>query len=47
MPPVPIIRFSPKKPNAPQYAKLLDRGLAAMRKSGELASILAKYDMTD
>ncbi|GAB6039672.1 substrate-binding periplasmic protein [Endothiovibrio diazotrophicus] len=41
------IAFSPKAPKAGEYAELLATGVAAMRASGELQQILAKYGLSD
>ncbi len=41
------IAFSNKNPKAKEYAKLLGDGIKKMRASGELAKILAKYNMKD
>lgn len=41
------IGFSPKNPNAKEYAQLISDGTEALRKSGRLKEILAKYGMTD
>ncbi|GEM_PF-315526 len=42
-----FIGFSPKSPNAQKYADLLDKGIAEMRDSGELKTILDKYGLKD
>jgi polar amino acid transport system substrate-binding protein len=42
-----FIAFSPKNPKSQEYAKILSDGVIAMRKSGELQKILAKYGLTD
>jgi len=41
------IAFSPANPKSKEYAKILSDGTAEMRKSGELAKILAKYGQKD
>ncbi|MFV3076765.1 substrate-binding periplasmic protein [Niveispirillum fermenti] len=41
------IGFSPKDPNSRTYVALIDSRLADLRKSGELATILARYGMKD
>lgn len=41
------IVFSPKNPQSARYAKLLDDGVVALRKSGALAAILARYNLKD
>jgi len=41
------IAFSPAKPSSGEYARLLSDGIAALRKSGELERILAKYSLRD
>lgn len=41
------IAFSPANPKSKDYAALLDKGLDEMRKSGKLATILAKYGVKD
>jgi len=41
------IAFSPANPKAKEYADLYDKGIAALRASGELARILAAYGLTD
>jgi polar amino acid transport system substrate-binding protein len=46
--PVPIyVAFGPKSPAADALVVTFDQGMAALRKSGKLASILAKYGLTD
>lgn len=46
--PVPIyIAFSPTSPRAQDYAALLTAGIVRMRASGQLADILARYDVAD
>lgn len=46
--PVPIyIAFSPASPKARDYAALLTAGILRMRASGQLADILARYDVAD
>lgn len=42
-----FIAFSPKNPKSAEYAKLLSDGTAALRASGELQKILAKYGLSD
>jgi len=42
-----FIAFSPKNPKSQEYAKLLSEGTAALRASGELRKILAKYGLSD
>lgn len=42
-----FIAFGPKTPKSAEYAKLLTNGMAALRTSGELKKILAKYGLTD
>ena len=39
--------FSPKNPNASKYVEIFARGIKALRKSGELKSILASYGAKD
>lgn len=41
------IAFGPNQPNSAAYSKLLNDGIAEMRKSGRLAEILARYGLTD
>lgn len=41
------IAFSPKLAGAENYAKILSTGTQALRESGELAEILAKYGLKD
>lgn len=41
------VAFAPKSPRSAAYAKAYDDGVAALRASGELAKILAKYGITD
>ncbi|HQM45889.1 MAG TPA: transporter substrate-binding domain-containing protein [Smithellaceae bacterium] len=41
------MKFSPKKDTSKAYADIFDKGIAELRKSGELQKILAKYGMTD
>lgn len=41
------IAFSPKTPKAGEYARIISDGVAAMRASGALAKLLAKYGLTD
>lgn len=42
-----FIAFSPKNPNAKKYADILSRETKAMRASGELKEILARYNVAD
>lgn len=42
-----FIAFSPKNPKSAEYAKLLSEGMTALRASGELQKILAKYGLVD
>lgn len=42
-----FIAFSPANPKSKEYAKLLSDGVAQLRKSGELAQILKKYNVAD
>ena len=39
--------FSPKNSNSAQYVEIFDRGIKALRESGELKSILAPYGAED
>ena len=39
--------FSSKNPNASKYIDIFDRGIRALRKSGELKSILTSYGVKD
>jgi polar amino acid transport system substrate-binding protein len=41
------IAFSPKNPKAAKYAKLLDQGMAELRRTGELGRILELYHVVD
>lgn len=41
------VGFSPNNPNSPLYAKILSNAMIELRKSGQLATILAKYHITD
>lgn len=41
------VAFSPKNPKAGEYARIISDGVAAMRASGALAKLLAKYGLTD
>jgi polar amino acid transport system substrate-binding protein len=41
------IAFSPKDPKSKEYANMLSTGTAALRKSGQLMRILAKYGLSD
>ena len=41
------IAFSPANPKSAEYAKTLSDGMVALRQSGELQKILAKYGLTD
>jgi polar amino acid transport system substrate-binding protein len=46
--PEPIfVAFSPAKPESKDHAKMFSEGIRALRKSGELAKILAKYGISD
>jgi len=38
------IAFSPKNPKSKEYARLISEGIEQLRASGELGTILAKYD---
>lgn len=42
-----FIAFSPALPESKEYARLLGEGVAKLRASGELATILAKYGVSD
>ena len=42
-----FIAFSPKNPKSAEYAKLMSEGMIALRTSGELHKILAKYGLSD
>lgn len=42
-----FIAFSPANPKSKEYARLLDRGVVELRKSGRLKAILAKYGFSD
>lgn len=42
-----FIAFSPAKPDAAKWAAAIDAGVAEMRKSGELAKLLAAYNLVD
>jgi polar amino acid transport system substrate-binding protein len=42
-----FIAFSPKNPKSQEYAKLLSEGMVALRASGELQKVLAKYGLSD
>ena len=41
------LAFSPANPKSKEYVELLDKGVEEMRKSGKLATILAKYGVKD
>lgn len=41
------IAFSPKNPNARQYARILSNAMIELRASGKLAEILEKYGLHD
>lgn len=41
------IAFSPKNPKAKDYAALIDKGVADMRASGALKTVLRKYGLSD
>lgn len=41
------IAFSAKNPQAVEWAQMFDRGMRALRQSGELKSILDKYGVSD
>ncbi len=41
------IAFSPSEAKAEEYAALLSEGIRNMRASGELAALLARYNLTD
>lgn len=41
------IAFSPKLESSKNYVKLIDSGMKALRKSGELSKILARYGLKD
>jgi polar amino acid transport system substrate-binding protein len=41
------IAFSPKNPKSKDYAKILSDGVVALRKTGELKTILGFYGLTD
>ncbi|OYQ36427.1 hypothetical protein CHU95_04135 [Niveispirillum lacus] len=41
------IGFSPKDPNSATYVKLIDAKLVELRKTGQLASLLARYGVKD
>jgi polar amino acid transport system substrate-binding protein len=41
------VAFSPAKPESKELAKTLSDGIRALRKSGDLAKILAKYGVAD
>jgi polar amino acid transport system substrate-binding protein len=46
--PIPVyIAFSPGNPKSQEYAQILSRGIQQLRASGELATILKKYGMSD
>ena len=42
-----FVAFSPADPKAKQWAELLSAGMTKLRQSGELATILARYGLTD
>ena len=42
-----FIAFSPAKPDAAKWAAAIDAGLAEMRASGSLATLLAAYNLAD
>lgn len=42
-----FIAFSPSNPKSKEYAKILSDGIKEMRKSGQLKTILAKYNVKD
>lgn len=42
-----FIAFSPADPKAKDYADILSAGTAALRNSGELKKLLAKYGLQD
>ena len=42
-----FISFAPGHPKSQEYAKILDLGMAEMRKSGRLKVILARYGLKD
>lgn len=39
--------FTPQNPNSPKLAGIYDQGIRALRASGELAAILARYGVED
>jgi polar amino acid transport system substrate-binding protein len=41
------IAFSPGNPKSQEYAQILSKGIQQLRASGELATILKKYGMSD
>ncbi len=41
------VAFSPANPKSREYANMMSAGTAALRKSGELKKILAKYGLSD
>lgn len=41
------LAFGPKHPHARHYAKLMEKGMVAMRQSGELQAILNKYGVDE
>lgn len=41
------LAFSPKNPKSQDYADLFDKGIAELRATGELKTILAKYGLKD
>jgi polar amino acid transport system substrate-binding protein len=42
-----FLAFSPKHPKSVEYAKILSEGMVALRASGELQKILAKYGLSE
>jgi polar amino acid transport system substrate-binding protein len=42
-----FIAFSPANPKSKEYADMLSTGIAALRKSGELKKVLARYGLSD
>jgi polar amino acid transport system substrate-binding protein len=41
------VAFSPKNPESKRYAKIVSNAMTTLRESGELARILAKYNIVD
>jgi polar amino acid transport system substrate-binding protein len=39
------VAFSPKLKSSPEYARRFDEGVARLRQSGNLAAILARYEL--